>query len=118
MLLPLAISALLFSPFDRVNWNVRRLLLALASTIPMVLYLVLMTFISEFCVKEFSKVLYAHKTEDKEIRYRIYNCGAGDSDMNKQLYVTTEFGPYFYKYKPISRKEANQKPWIKVKKFR
>jgi hypothetical protein len=72
----------------------------------------LLNTLSMICVFSYSNPKYIHKYENKEIRYRILNCGATDGNPTYTLVETNQI-LFLMHYKEINTNEIDENYWIK-----
>lgn len=75
--------------------------------------IVFLNFFSSFCEWDFDYVMYGHKTENKKIQNRFFDCGASTSGEPYELVITKPIGQYLIKYEPIEENEIDTTVWKK-----
>lgn len=114
LLVPLAVGILIYK-----SWTIKRSKgkkifgLTIGISLSAVL-IVILNFFSNFCEWQLDYVRYEHKTENKKIQNRFFDCGATTSSESYELVITQPLGPYLIKYESVEESEIDSFLWKKL----
>ncbi|MFZ4401090.1 MAG: hypothetical protein ACOYO1_13720 [Bacteroidales bacterium] len=113
LIIPFSVGILVVKSWKEIKFTLKRIVEFGLSIILSFGLILLLNFFSSFCGWDYSKSLYKHRTKDKEIKFRILDCGAMDGNPTYELVVTKKIGSYLIIYSKILKNEINEQEWIK-----
>jgi len=113
VLIPVSVGTLILYSWNDLKFNFKRtIIFALGITLSTALIIVI-NFFSSFCALTFSETIYSNKNEKLEIKRRVLNCGAGDSDPSNEMVKTYSLGKYLIWNSAIEKEDINKNEWRK-----
>jgi hypothetical protein len=111
LLIPLSIGILIYKSWTSKTSKGKKvfgLTLGVAISAGLIIFF---NFFSSFCEWQFDYVRYEHKTENKIIQNRFFDCGATTSGEPYELVITQPLGQYLIKYEVIEDCEIDTAEW-------
>lgn len=112
ILIPLAVGALVVATWKMDTSRAKRVM-GLSAAMVVSAGLIVMLQFFDFCVWSFSEPIYRSRSGETEIKQRVHNCGAWDSDPLYQLVETKAIGRYLVKYSEVRKEDIDEVKWIK-----
>jgi len=113
ILIPISVGTLILYSWNDLKFNFKRTIIFTLGIILSAVLIIVLNFFSSFCVLSFSETIYSNKNGNLEIKRRVLNCGAGDSNPSNEMVKTYSLGKYLIWNSEIQKEDINENEWRK-----